>query len=302
MIPAPARDRAGIAGFLPTEGSFLSDREWGPEETAMASPHSFVLGEPGGFSRACSPATLGPALSESFSWEGHDPGLLAPVHPPKLFPQAGHGAVLPRAGALLPFDSNHPDLPEDFFDGRSKAMPRPDPSFDPCPGAAPSLEHKFNQLDAWAEELNKTARKELIVLWLLRGPAYLSLVGLVPAFWAGWVGLCVVFLAVFGLGFLIEKDYPVGRLRRAHHNAFSELRSLLVRMKDEWLTGNLRGRAKLQTIAARTIDGLQDDVERIKIEVQEAEALVGQSKLKDLGDQLFRTLKAAWEMVSAFFR
>lgn len=168
---------------------------------------------------------------------------LAPPAPPRLPTSVSVGAAPPSV-----------DLSDDRADE----------------GDIPSdLRNQLLELEQWALDNRKDARRDALAFWSLKLPAVIAAAGAgvlahfelttVSVFAGAAASLCVI----------IDGIHPRGMLRNVHMRAYHDLRYLSTRMVAEWRSRNRQ--AKPTTVASKIIRDAENEREKIALYIREAE-------------------------------
>jgi hypothetical protein len=100
--------------------------------------------------------------------------------------------------------------------------------------AAEVLEDQLSELEEWAEENRKDARRDALLFWSLKVPAIFAAAS--SGVWAhlGWTWPGVICGAIASFCIVVDGIQPRGALRNTHLRAVHEIKMLISKMTSEF--------------------------------------------------------------------
>jgi hypothetical protein len=133
----------------------------------------------------------------------------------------------------------------------------------------PALADQLSDLERWAIQNSKDARRDALAFWALKVPAIIASAsaGLMAHF--DLTSLSVVVGSVASLCIIVDAVHPRGMLRNTHLRAYHDIRNLTTQMTGQWRS---RDRFKdEEAIARQIVRKAEIDRNRIAAYVRDAE-------------------------------
>ena len=161
--------------------------------------------------------------------------------------------------------------------------PPPPPFMPPAPAPAlnlpddrteegdipPDLRNQLLELEQWALDNRKDARRDALAFWSLKLPAVIAASGAGVLAHFELTTVSVVAGAAASLCVIVDGVHPRGMLRNVHMRAYHDLRYLSTRMVGEWRSRNRQ--SKPTTVASKIIRDAEDERQKIALYIREAE-------------------------------
>ena len=137
--------------------------------------------------------------------------------------------------------------------------------------AAEGLTDQLSELEEWADENRKDARRDALLFWSLKVPAIFSAAS--SGVWAylGWTLPGIICGAIASFCILVDGIFPPGKLRNVHLRAVHDIRNLISSMTTEFRSSA----GESDEVAYGIIRESENERQRIAAYIRDAETSLG---------------------------